>query len=347
MLRKFLLVSILSLSLAAFGQKGAGSSSGSSSSSSGNTSGASGAPVIPTTQNTTGGLAGQQAQAPGLNNPSQTDIGPATIPETMAGPAGTTGTTQANPANLPGTTGGTGGVGGFSGAGAPLLTTPGATFESVQPTAGISDAGRAGITDSTPLNTGLQSTLNTSTVVYTNGPVVVPPGAISPATAAVSARGPANDLGRSYYSDTIGGSPQGGASLAQVAEHYRSLRNTQNVKTYTNADIPAQNPGSLDNPTLAANIQPPAPRSSASSSPVPAPMPQTAPAPQSQTSSTSQQTSESQPAQTSTTPQVTESQPTTQNESTGLPATSTLLPLLGLLGIASSGIGLWYHRHRK
>ena len=32
---------------------------------------------------------------------------------------------------------------------------------------------------------------------------------------------------------------------------------------------------------------------------------------------------------------------------TYLPATSTILPLLGLLGVASSGVGLWYRKHRK
>src|SRR5215471_18327822 len=67
---------------------------------------------------------------------------------------------------------GTGGTAwtGIGPTGGVLLSTPSATFDSPQPTAGISVAGRAGISNSTPVNTGLQSTLTPSSMVYVYTP---------------------------------------------------------------------------------------------------------------------------------------------------------------------------------
>lgn len=351
MLPRLLLIAFLSVSLTAFAQKGAGSSGGSApSGSASGTTGAAGAPVLPTTQQTTGGLSGQQAQTPGLSNPSQLQTGTPTIPETMGGPAGNSGTTQPNPANLNNTTGSGGSVGGVVGGGV-LLSTPQATFDSPQPTAGISDAGRAGISDNSTINTGLAASLNSSTVVYSSVPTTNTVTE-NPATAAVSARGPANDLGPSFYSDTVGAAPVNGPSVAEVAAQYKTQQNAQGVKTYTNADIPPQSSGSMNSPMMASNAQPPLPGSSASARSGAAEPPQT------QANSGTQQQTAQQTNDNGTTPQVNQpqSQPTqsqrspsqqSQNENQSLPSTSTFLPLLGLLGIATSGLGIWYRKHRK
>jgi hypothetical protein len=51
---------------------------------------------------------------------------------------------------------------------------------------------------------------------------------------------------------------------------------------------------------------------------------------------------------TSTTPQIRQTQHNdTQENNQQLPATSTILPLLGLIGLASSGVGLWYRKSHK
>ena len=235
-------------------------------------------------------------------------------------------------------------------AGGVLLSTPTAGFDSPQPTAGISNAGRAGISNNTPLNTGLQSTVNPSTVVYSNYSEVAS-GGTSPAMAAVSGAnneaesneiGPVNDLGLSYYNDSISGPVSNSRSLAEVAAFYKSQTNAQR-KTYSNADVPRENAGLLGNSVLAANTQPPLPQSSSAQN-------STATAPQ-QTQQPAQnaqpQEAQSQSAGSATTPQINQPKSANENETGTLPATSTLLPLLGLLGIASGGIGMWYRRQRK
>src|SRR5215470_5913295 len=105
---KVLVVSILSISLAAFGQTSA-----------------------PSSQDTNSNSSTQTVLAPTTGGTAWTGVGPA------------------------------GGV---------LLSTPSATFDSPQPTAGISVAGRAGISNSTPVNAGLQSTLSPSSMVYVYTP---------------------------------------------------------------------------------------------------------------------------------------------------------------------------------
>src|SRR5947209_8676786 len=178
MVRRFLLVSILCGSVSLFAQKGGGSAGGGGIGSAGSTGGTSGGTTatsgpagtpgttapggIPTTAGTVGGLSGQAASGP-INSPSG-NTGIPTVQQTMGGPAGTTGTNQGDINNLnsfpPGTN--TGFIGVSSGG---TLSTPTATFAAPAPTAGISDSGRAGISDSNPVNTGLQSTLGNSTLV--------------------------------------------------------------------------------------------------------------------------------------------------------------------------------------
>src|SRR5258708_44469 len=80
------------------------------------------------------------------------------------------------------------------------------TFASPAPTAGISEAGIAGISDHTPIPQGVQSTLGPSPVVYTSAPPTVfytsQPAlnsANSAAASEVATKSAANDLGPSFY----------------------------------------------------------------------------------------------------------------------------------------------------
>lgn len=287
MLRKVLLISVISLSIAAFGQNGGGTS--------------------PSQTSVATPMAGQPVVEGGF---------------ATSGPIG-------------------GGL---------ILSTPTASFDSPQPTAGISNTGRAGISNSAPLNTGLQYTLNPSTVVSSNYSEAVY-GGISPAMAAVSGEnnepgsneiGPANDLGLSYYNDSISPSAVNSRSLAEVAAFYKAQTNAQH-RTYTNADVPRENAGLLGNSVLAANTPPPLPQGSIGQSSTAAPQQGT----QQLAQNTQTQETQSQPADAATTPQINQPKPASENESGSLPATSTLLPLLGLLGMASGGIGIWYRRNRK
>src|SRR5205807_10030854 len=67
-----------------------------------------------------------------------------------------------------------------NGASFPVSISPGAgvpastlTFATPAPTAGISQAGLAGISDHAPIQQGVQSTLVPSPMVYTSGPATV------------------------------------------------------------------------------------------------------------------------------------------------------------------------------
>lgn len=213
---------------------------------------------------------------------------------------------------------------GIAPAGGPLLSTPEASFASPLPTAGISDAGRAGISDSAPLNTGVPSTLGSATMVYLNVPenVVANGETVNPAMAAVSPERAHNDLLTSPSFSTIGAPASNGMSLGEIAALYRARQTAQNIRTYTNADVPRENAGNLTNILLAENKMPAPPQSAATT-------PSTPPARTRQ--ATSAQTDAS-----ATAPQV----PATQSENKSLPASASILPLLGLLGLVSTGIGL-------
>lgn len=219
-----------------------------------------------------------------------------------------------------GSTAGTVGYYGDGLAGGAVLSTPSATFESMQPTAGISNAGRAGISNLNPVNTAVQSSLNNSTVVYSNVGVYTnnieteaeAPAGASPATSAVSP-----DYGASFFSNEVGANGRNLSSLGEIAARYRDLQGTRTVRTYTNADI---RPPETFETALAANRPPVLPQTGSSTSP------QIASA--SPGSSTNAWQSQEQGANTAAQPQQTE-----------LPASSTMLPLLGLLGLASAGIG--------
>ncbi|HKW74576.1 MAG TPA: hypothetical protein VJN64_03555 [Terriglobales bacterium] len=373
MFRRALLVAAISVSLAAMSQAQAGGAKGGASSSgstgtAGATPSAPGAvsnPGIPMTQGAVGGLAGQ-AGAGTVALPGANQIGAPTVPETISGPAGTTGTTQGNP-NSVNTTGTVtnGFVGGFAGG---VLATPTASFAAPQPTAGISLADRSGISTSTPVETGVQMTLSPSTLVYTN---IEPVNPMAVTTNPSALGGPVRDFGPSYYA---GAGPVSSApsmatavSLGEVAAKLKGERPTQNVRTYTNADVQRINEnmrlqGVNVNARLQQNAQPAAsnsqvasvpaaepqgqqPQLSASARPSPAIRPE-----QAQSAPASSAPAANQSQETSTIPQVNQPKPvppSEQQSSRQLPATSTLLPLLGIIGLASGGIGLVFRKYRK
>lgn len=375
MFRRALLVTVISVSLAAMSQaqgaKGGATSSGSTGTA-GATPSAPGAvanPGVPMTQGAVGGLAGQAGTGP-LTVPGANQAGAPTVPETISGPAGTTGTTQGNPNSVNTTGTVTSGFGtGFAGG---ILATPTADFTAPQPTAGISLANRSGISTSTPVDTGVETTLTPSTLIYTN---VEPVNPVAVNTNPSAAGGPVYDFGPSYYAGAaaVSAAPAmtAAVSLGEVAAKLKGQRPNQNVRTYTNADVQRMNenmslqgvnvnvrlqqqsPQSEPATTQAATMAQPTPpqnqqpQLSASVRPSPSIRSQYA-----QSAPASTAPAATQPAQESgaTTPQVNQPKPGGQNEqesSLQLPATSTLLPLLGIIGLASGGIGLVFRKYRK
>jgi trimeric autotransporter adhesin len=387
MSRKAFLVAILAVSTGLFGQRSgsSGGAAGSGSAGAGATGSgtAAGSGIntpasqagTPTTQGAVGGLSGQQAAGP-INTPSANTSGTPTVPGAMAGPEGTSGTTQANPDNLNngGNINNNGFVGGVSGSG--VISTPTATFAAPAPTAGISDAGRAGISADTTANPGVTSTLDTSTtVVYTNAAPINPRGAnVSPA--ANSSGRMINDLGPSYFSNTVNGSSA--VSLGEVAAQLKSTRGTANARMLTNDDVQKM----LSNDTgvtVARNMPPLGPgaavqggaQTTASQTPgsqaAGAATGAQADTQAAQSSAGNQQTqsgaagqqsantssanagqsANAQTAEDSTTPQINQQQSNDNQGRSRLPATSTFLPLLGLLGVVSGGLGIWLRKFRR
>lgn len=199
-----------------------------------------------------------------------------------------------------------------------LLSTPMASFESPAPTAGISLAGRAGISDSSTVSSAVQSSAGASTLVYTNiAPEITE--AVNPATSAVSSAKPVYELGPSFFSNQIGqnGGLAGGLTLAQVADRYRAMATTASLRTYTNADVrPAPTTAETENALLASNKPPVLPQAM-----VATPRP-------SATSTAPVETAQNRPNQALI---------GQQNE---LPASASPLPLLAVMGLISFGFGM-------
>ncbi len=394
MFRRILLVAALSTSVAVFGQGKSGGTGGASAGASapGATAAAppaTSAPGVPTTQGAVGGVSGQAAAGP-ITPQSPNQTGFPTVPDTVGGVEGNSGTTQGNPANQ---NNGTLTNGGFVGGGvtASPLATPNATFASPQPTAGISDMGRAGISAETPIQTGLQSTVTSSTIVYTNVEPVNPPAVnTNPLTSGrmINDMGPSSFVGSGASSSS---SMMAAASLGEVAAKFKAQKPTQNVRTFTNADVDRMNSSmNLRGRNINANFTPSAPQATAPESasavvpPAQAPPNQTAASPAqsapsspfeprlsasarpspsiraegAQSSATQSSASTQGEAGTTaqagsenaTTPQVNQPQSgrnSGQESGKSLPATSTLLPLLGILGLASGGIGLFFRKFRR
>jgi cobalamin biosynthesis Mg chelatase CobN len=153
----------------------------------------------------------------------------------------------------------------------------------------------------------------------------------------------------------------GAASLAEISSRYKAEKGTRNARVLGNDDVEKMlaNKGGV---TMAKNMPPLGPGGMELGG-----QPQTAGAQAAgtQTAATSggrQSASANQQAGTppgqsavpdtsaenSTTPQVNQNQQSNDAQgSRRLPATAGFLPLLGLLGLASGGIGFWFRKFRK
>ncbi|HEX3092376.1 MAG TPA: hypothetical protein VHW72_07130 [Candidatus Angelobacter sp.] len=245
--------------------------------------------------------------------------------------------------------------------GGPILVTPSASFPSPAPAAGISDAGRAGIsieTNSTAPVEAVTAPLGTTAGTMATG------SESNSALTTESANTAANDLMPSTSMSSAGVSEAaapGAASLAEISSRYKAEKGTRNARVLGNDDVEKMlaNKGGV---TMAKNMPPLGPGGMELGG-----QPQTAGAQAAgtQTAATSggrQSASANQQAGTppgqsavpdtsaenSTTPQVNQNQQSNDAQgSRRLPATAGFLPLLGLLGLASGGIGFWFRKFRK
>jgi hypothetical protein len=250
--------------------------------------------------------------------------------------------------------------------GGPILVTPSAGFPNPAPTAGISDAGRAGISNAT---NGIENT----TVPASPATLVTTPSAsLSESTNEIPSNNPgvsetpANDLGNSSF---VGGpSEESGPStigVAEVSSRYKAEKGPRNARVLSNEDVQAM----LDHKsgvTMAKNMPPlglgaleqNSQAQSATQSAQSTQQTNTSTNQQGQTASgqtgtppptpAGQSADTSASAENSTTPQI--NQNLLSNDAQGsrrLPATATFLPLLGLLGLVSGGIGFWFRKFRN
>jgi hypothetical protein len=262
--------------------------------------------------------------------------------------------------------------------GGPILVTPSAGFPNPVPTAGISDAGRAGISNATNGVENTNAPSSPATIVTTpDSSLSEPVNQNEP---------PATDLGSSTFvqgaSDGSAASARGASdasgvstiSLAEVSSRHKSEKGTRNAKVLNNEDVQAM----LNNKsgvTMAKNMPPlgsgaleqgtQAPSTGSQSTAQSAQSSQNAqtnaPANQQGRTAASSQGGTRPPAadkgqsadngvsaENSTTPQINQKQQSNDAQgSRRLPATATFLPLLGLLGLVSGGIGLWFRKFKN
>jgi hypothetical protein len=250
--------------------------------------------------------------------------------------------------------------------GGPILVTPSAGFPNPVPTAGISNAGRAGISNAT---NGIENTNVPSSPATM---VTTPSASLSEATNEIPASNPevsqppTNELGNSSF---VGGpSEESGPStmgVAEVSSRYKAEKGTRNARVLSNEDVQAM----LEHKsgvTMAKNMPPLGPgaleqngqaqsatQSAQSTQQTNASTNQQGQIASGQTGTppptpTGQSADTSASAENSTTPQINQNQQSNDAQgSRRLPATATFLPLLGLLGLVSGGIGFWFRKFRN
>jgi hypothetical protein len=253
--------------------------------------------------------------------------------------------------------------------GGPILVTPSASFPSPAPAAGISNAGQAGISNAG--QAGISVETNSMAPVEA---VAAPSGATVAGSESNSALPPesgntaANDLMPSTSMSGAGVSETaapGAVSVAEISSRYKAEKGARNARILGNDDVEKMlaNKGGV---TMAKNMPPLGPGALEQGG-----QPQSAGAQSAgtqtaatsggrQSASTNQQagtapvssqgqsTAPDTSAENSTTPRVNQNQQS--NDAQGgrrLPATAGFLPLLGLLGLASGGIGFWFRKFRK
>jgi hypothetical protein len=263
--------------------------------------------------------------------------------------------------------------------GGPLLVTPSAGFPNPVPTAGISNAGRAGISNATNGIENTNAPSSPATMIST------PNASLSGSTSEPANQAPANELGASPAATNNSGTSTfvGGASeesgpstisLAEVSNRYKAEKGTRNAKVLSNEDVQAM----LNNKsgvTMAKNMPPlgsgaleqggsaqnagtqsaaqsaQANQQNAATRPSANQPSQNAAASQAgttQPAANGQSAENGVSAENSTTPQINQKQQSNDAQGSGrLPATATFLPLLGLLGLVSGGIGFWFRKFRN
>lgn len=224
-------------------------------------------------------------------------------------------------------------AGGLYGAGVYVVPPAVAAPESAS-TVGISLAGRAGISLGQPVELGTRVTAPAPMTVYGGYGYTGAISGYSPsAPAVIESEERIEDLGPSYFVES-GPKPNAAPtlSLGEVAAQYRANR-PQSVRTFTNAD--AQR---LANKVTIAGV------STTESAPPAAEPPITQSRPETPGTSQPQASQETTEAANAAPPPVSRERPSPETATSRLPATSTLLPLLGLLGLLSSGLGLWVRR---
>jgi len=255
--------------------------------------------------------------------------------------------------------------------GGPVLGTPAATFATPTGTAGISLADRAGISLHTPSVTVAPGT-GESFPVYsnTNMPSEGFQPEIEEATPALqsgteplisdfvpgSSYGGAAYVGAAHAGSKAGATAAGVAgmpSLGEIAAKYKAER-PQNVRTYTNADAERLS-NNVDvhgvnmNPVTAQAAQPASQTQMAGTqSPAPPSTQQLAanarPSPGTPAGTSATAYSEPATSQSATTPQISQAKTSKSHDRNRLPASSTLLPLVGVLGLGCGVLGLWLRK---
>ncbi|HET8891767.1 MAG TPA: hypothetical protein VFQ41_22910 [Candidatus Angelobacter sp.] len=252
--------------------------------------------------------------------------------------------------------------------GGPILVTPSASFPSAAPAAGISDAGRAGISIET------NSTAPVEAVAGTSGTTSVTTAAGSESNSALNtlSTAPVSDLMPSSSASSVSGTGAGNTvSLAEISGRYKAQKGARNARVLGNDDVEKML-ANKSGVTMAKNMPPLGPGSLEQGGQPQTAGAQTAATPTSTTAGSSKSASASQQgqngatsqtgtpppasnpgqnaspdtsAENSTMPQVNRNQQS--NDARGsrrLPATGGFLPLLGLLGLASGGIGFWFRK---
>jgi hypothetical protein len=247
--------------------------------------------------------------------------------------------------------------------GGPLLVTPIASFPNPVPTAGISDTGRAGISIST---SGAGTSNSTGGIEST----------IAPELPESTNQTQVNDLGASaFVSGPSDASAPDTFGVAEASSHYKAEKAARNARVLDNEDVqkmldnkngvamaknmPPLGPGKLEQGVQAQNAGIQAGATPTTTQAVQQNTQAIARASQPEQNSTLSQPTAASPgqnqtaapvtdAENSTTPQINPNQQSNDAQgSRRLPATATFLPLLGLLGVLSGGIGFWFRKFRK
>ena len=241
--------------------------------------------------------------------------------------------------------------------GGPILMTPNASFPNPPPTAGISDAGRAGISANT--SGAASETVPVTTTTTTTVTESVPASAV-PSTAAPVEIAPTNELNPSVSINNPSAvtAPIG---VAEAANRYKTDKATFNARVLNNENVLLIVNRNSSDRSMALNMlpteqngQPQSADAQASSAPQAGSAQAGSAQAGSVQSSTAAAPSQAQPANAqtntdnATTPQINQNQESNDAQgTTRLPATATFLPLLGLLGLASGGFGLLVRKFRK